>query len=77
MDLPCIGWRDVAQRGRDPAFGHHGMGLAQERLADQADVRTAGSRLDGGAQTGATGSDDEHVVGSPLDLGRIGHGGSD
>ena len=45
------------------AFGHHGVRLAEQRLADEADRDAGVGRLDRGAQAGAAGADDEHVVG--------------
>ena len=35
MDPPVVAVVDVAQRRGDAAFGHHGVRLAQQRLADQ------------------------------------------
>jgi hypothetical protein len=36
--------------------------FAEQRLADQADGHSRIRRLDGGAQPGAAGADDEHVI---------------
>ena len=52
---------DVPERCGDAALGHHGVRLAQERLADEPDRRPA-ARLDRGAQPRAAGADDEDVV---------------
>ena len=46
---------DVAERRGDPALGHDRVGLAEERLADEADVGAGGLRLDRGPQPGAAG----------------------
>ena len=62
MDLPVVAFVDVGQRGRDAAFGHDGVGLAEERLADEADLDARRRRFDGGAQSRAACADDEHVV---------------
>ena len=62
MHLPVVAIVDVRERRCDAAFGHHGVGLAQERLADQTDGHARGRRLDGRPQAGAAGADDEHVV---------------
>jgi len=35
VDLPVVLGPHVAEGGRDAAFGHDGVGLAEERLADQ------------------------------------------
>ena len=66
VDLPVVLGPDVAQRGGDPAFGHHGVRLAEQRLAHDGGRGAERRRLDGGAQTGATGADHEHVDGVGL-----------
>ena len=66
VDLPRVGLGDVAERRGHPALGHDGVGLAEERLADEPDVRALGRRLDRRAQAGAPGPDDEDVVGVAL-----------
>ena len=53
VDLPRIGRRDVAERRRDAALGHDRVGLAEERLADEPDVRARRLGLDRRAQAGA------------------------
>ena len=50
MDLPVVAFVDVGQRRRDAALGHDGVGLAQQRLADQADRDARRRSLDGGPQ---------------------------
>ena len=37
VDLPVVLRLDVAERGGDAAFGHDGVRLAEQRLADEAD----------------------------------------
>ena len=37
VHLPVVPVVDVGERGRHPAFGHHRVRLAQQRLADEAD----------------------------------------
>src|SRR5687768_1620783 len=44
------------------AFRHHGVRLAEQRLADQTDADAAIGGFDGGAQSGAAGPDYEDVV---------------
>ena len=62
VDLPVVAIVDVGERRGDAALGHHGMRLAEQRLAHEAH-RDAGARgFDGRAQTRAAGADDEHVV---------------
>jgi len=65
----------VAQAGGAAAFGHDGVGLAQQALADQAGVQPQGRALDGSPQASAAGADHHHVVLKSLDLGDVGcHG---
>src|SRR5215208_6421659 len=49
--------------GGHAAFGHDRMCLAQQRLADQSDGHARVRGLDGRAQAGAAGANDEDVVG--------------
>ncbi len=53
--------------GGKPALGHHRVGLAQQRLADQAGLRARLGGGDRGAQPGAAGAQDEDVVVVVLD----------
>ena len=62
VDLPVVFLPDIAHGRRDAAFGHHGVGLAEERLADQRGLDPAGRGLDGRAQPRAAGADDDDVV---------------
>ena len=62
MDLPVVAIVHVGQRRRHAAFGHDGVRLAEQRLAQQADLDAAGGRFDGGAQPCAAGADHQHVV---------------
>ena len=38
VDAPVIAVVHIGQRGRHAAFGHHGVGFAEQRLADHADL---------------------------------------
>ena len=69
VHLPAVAIVDVGERGSDAAFRHDGVRLPEKRLADQADLDAARRRFDRGAQTGASGADDEHVVFMRLELG--------
>ena len=60
--LPGVLLGHVGQRRGDAALGHHGVRLAEQRLADQPDRRAGVGRLDRGAQAGAAGADDQDVV---------------
>jgi hypothetical protein len=62
VHAPAVAVVVVRHRRRHAAFGHDGVGLAQQRLADQSDRDPGVRRLDGGAQAGAAGADDEDVV---------------
>ena len=69
VDLPVVLGPDVAQGGGDASLGHHRVGLAEERLADQRRVSALGGGLDGGAQARSAGADDQDVVLVRLVLG--------
>ena len=45
VHLPVVAVVDVAERRGDAAFGHHGVRLAEQRLADHADRHAARRRL--------------------------------
>ena len=62
VDLPRVFRGDVAEGRRDAAFGHHRVGLAQQRLADQPDIGPRVRRGDRGTQPRAPGADDQDVV---------------
>ena len=62
VDLPAVAVVDVGERRRDAAFGHDGVGLAEERLADQPDLHAGRRRFDRRAQPGAAGADHQNVV---------------
>ena len=62
VDLPAVAVVDVGHRRGHAALGHDRVRLAEQRLADEADRRARGRRLDRGAQAGAAGADDQDVV---------------
>ena len=62
VDLPVVLRPHVAHGGRDAALGHHGVSLAEERLADEANGDALRGGLDGGPQAGTAGPDDDDVV---------------
>lgn len=66
MDTPVVTVVDIGERGRDAAFGHHRMGLAEKRLADQSDFDSGGGSLDGGSQSGAARSHHQHIMSEGL-----------
>jgi hypothetical protein len=44
------------------SFGHDGVRFAEKRLRNDRNLSTGGRDLDGGPQTGASGSDDQNIV---------------
>jgi len=62
VHFPAIALVDVGERRRDSALGHHGVRLAEERLAHEAHGDAARRGLDGRAQSGAARADHQHVV---------------
>ena len=62
VHLPAVAVVHVGQRRRHAPFGHDGVRLAEQRLADQADLDAGRRRLDRRAQPRAAGADDEDVV---------------
>ena len=59
---PSISLVNVGQRCRHPSFGHNGVGLSKQRLADKTNIDTSRSSFDGGSQPCATRADDENIV---------------
>ena len=68
MDAPAIAIVDVGQCCRDAAFGHDGVRFAEQRFADDSDLRAGGSGFDGGAQACSACSDHQYIVGEPLEF---------
>ena len=62
VHLPVVLGVDVAHGGGAAAFGHDGVGLAEEGLAHQCGAQAALLGLDGGREPGAAGADDDDVV---------------
>ena len=62
MDLPVVPFVHVRQGRRDAAFGHHGVRLAQKRLADNAHRHPRGRGFNRRAQSRAAGPDDQDIV---------------
>ncbi len=74
VDLPRIVGGHVTQRGGDATLRHDGVGLSEERLADEPDVGARVPGGDRGPQPCATGPDDQDVVRARLMLGEVWHG---
>ena len=68
VDLPVVPGVDVAHRGGDPALGHDGVRLAEQRLADDRRAHALLAGLDRRPQAGTAGPDDHDVVPVALDL---------
>ena len=62
VDAPAVAVIDVGERGGDAAFGHHRVRLAQKRFRDHRYFHACRRGFDGGAQTGASGANHQHVV---------------
>src|SRR5438552_3574684 len=62
VDLPVVLGPHVAERRGDPPLGHHGVRLAEERLAHDRGLRAERVGLDGGAQARAARADHHDVV---------------
>ena len=69
--LPVVLRVRVAHRGGAAALGHHGVGLAEQRLTDHRDLQAAFARLDDRTQTRAAGTDHDDVVLVPFDLNHV------
>jgi hypothetical protein len=68
---PVVLGVDVAHGGGDAALGHHRVGLAEQRLADQGGAGPPFVGLDGGPQAGPAGPDDDDVELVGLVLGHV------
>ncbi|TDZ74497.1 hypothetical protein DE4586_04701 [Mycobacteroides salmoniphilum] len=68
VHLPGVLGVDVAHGCRATAFGHHGVGLAEQRLGHHRHPQTALAGLDHRAQTCPAGTDHDNVVGVPFQL---------
>ena len=68
MNAPVVAIVDVGQRSGNAALGHDGVGFAEQRFADHAYFGAAGRGFDRGAQSCPTCTDDQNIVGEPLEL---------
>src|SRR6185437_4798638 len=62
VDAPIVAVIHLAHGGGHAALGHDGVGLAEQRFGDDADLHPGGGGFDGSAQPGAAGADHQHVV---------------
>ena len=72
VHLPAVLAVDVAHGRSDAALGHHGVRLAEQRLADDRHRQAGLARGDRGPQAGAARTDDQDVVAAFLDVGQDG-----
>jgi hypothetical protein len=66
---PVIAVIHIGEGGGNSTFSHNSVSLAEERLTHYSYLYTGCGGFDGGAQAGATGTDDEHIVWISLVLG--------
>ena len=71
MDAPIVAIVHVAHGGRDSAFSHHGVGLAQQRFGDDAHLGARGGCFNGGAQARSTRADNQDIMFESLVLGHL------
>ena len=71
VHFPAVAIVHVGERRGDAAFGHDRVRLAEERLADQADLDAGGGCFNGRAQAGAACADDENVVFVRFEIHRL------
>ncbi len=69
VDLPVVLWPHAGEGGGDAAFGHDGVGLAEEGLAHKGSPGAHLARLDGGPQPRPACPYDDHVEVVPLVVG--------
>ncbi len=62
VGAPVVGGVHVGHGRRDPPLCHDGVGFAEERFANHADVGAFGQGSQGGSQAGAAGADDQYIV---------------
>jgi hypothetical protein len=62
VNAPVIAVIGVRERGGDASFSHNRVRLAQKRFRDHRYLHTRRRGFDGGAQTGASCANHEHIV---------------
>jgi hypothetical protein len=76
MHLPVVLGVHIAERSGDPAFCHHRVRLAEQRLADDRRARPLAGRLDRRAQAGPARSHDDNVERMRFEVGHQKNRGS-
>jgi len=62
VHAPVVAVVDICECGRNPAFGHHRVCLAEERLAHEPDTRAGIGCFDRGTEPSAACADHENIV---------------
>jgi hypothetical protein len=62
VGTPVVGLVYIGHRRGDAAFSHHGVGLAEQRLAHNADTNALRQCFNRGAKARTASADDEHIV---------------
>ena len=62
MHFPIIPVIDIGERGRDAAFGHHRVRLAEQAFANHANGNASSGSFNCRAQSGAAAANNENVV---------------
>jgi hypothetical protein len=62
VNFPAVAIIHIRHCRGHATFGHDGVSFAEEGLADESDGAAGGGGFDGGAEAGAAGADDDHVV---------------
>ncbi len=62
MHLPVVAVIHVCQSGGNSALGHDGVRLPEQRLTHQTNLDPCGRGGDRGAESCATGADNQHIV---------------
>ena len=73
MGAPAIGLVHVGHGGGDPAFRHHGVGLAQQGLGDHGHARPGGQPLNGRAQSRSARANDQDIMFMGFIFRLVGH----
>src|SRR5580658_10412884 len=62
MNAPIVAIIHIAHGSRHAALGHHGVGLAEQRFRDYADLNASAGSFDGRPQSSAARADHQHIM---------------
>jgi hypothetical protein len=62
VDAPAVAVVDVGERSGNSAFGHNRVRLAQKRFRNHRYFHACRRGFNGGAQTGASSANHQHIV---------------